>query len=91
MAQSRIIDQTTDSVLSTGDYVIVDSQSEGTRKFDLGSSLNSLESNIGDLSSLQTITKTTLVAAINEAIDSIQELQNEILDIDNLIGNGVIE
>lgn len=40
MANIRIKDQTTDTALSAGDYVIVDSQSEGTRKFDLGSALS---------------------------------------------------
>ena len=36
MANVRIKDQTTDTDLQTGDYVIVDSDSEGTRKYDLG-------------------------------------------------------
>lgn len=36
MANVRIKDQTTDTQLQTGDYVIVDSDSEGTRKYDLG-------------------------------------------------------
>lgn len=38
--KKRIINETTDSALaSSGDYVIVDSQTEGTRKFDLGAAL----------------------------------------------------
>lgn len=39
----RVIDQATDSSLSAGDYVIVDSQSEGTRKFDLGTDLGNIK------------------------------------------------
>ena len=42
----RVIDQTTDTSLSAGDYVIVDSESEGTRKFDLGTELTDIK---GDL------------------------------------------
>ena len=36
MANTRIKDQPTDTELNNGDYVIVDSESEGTRKYDLG-------------------------------------------------------
>ena len=36
MPNVRIKDQTTDTALTTGDYVIVDSETEGTRKYDLG-------------------------------------------------------
>ena len=39
----RVIDQATDSSLSAGDYVIVDSQSEGTMKFDLGTDLGNIK------------------------------------------------
>jgi len=70
MSTVRIIDQTADSILSAGDYVIVDSQSEGTRKFDLGTSLNGIKEEIGDLSNLDTTVKTDLVSAINEAAQS---------------------
>ena len=42
----RVIDQTTDSSLSAGDYVIVDSQSEGTRKFDLGTELTDIKQDL---------------------------------------------
>ena len=45
----RIKDQATDTALATGDYVIVDSESEGTRKYDLGS----LESRVKDLESAE--------------------------------------
>lgn len=43
----RIINQPVDTSLSAGDYVIVDSQSEGTRQFDLGSELRDIKSIIG--------------------------------------------
>ena len=46
MATIRIKDQTTDTALSPGDYVIVDSASEGTRKFDLGTNLNSINNSL---------------------------------------------
>jgi len=67
MANIRIKDLSTDSALSAGDYVVVDSASEGSRKFDLGTELTSLKSDIGDLSDLETEDKSNLVAAINEA------------------------
>lgn len=45
----RVIDQTTDTSLSAGDFIIIDSQSEGTRKFDLGTELTSVKSDLLDL------------------------------------------
>lgn len=45
----RVIDQTTDSSLSAGDYVIVDSESEGTRKFDLGTELTDIKQDLQEL------------------------------------------
>ena len=39
MSDTRIIDQTTDATLVDGDYVIVDNQNEGTRKYNLGKGL----------------------------------------------------
>ena len=45
----RVIDQTTDSSLSAGDYVIVDSQSEGTRKFDLGTELTDIKQDFSQI------------------------------------------
>lgn len=45
----RVIDQTTDTSLSAGDFVIIDSQSEGTRKFDLGTELTSVKEDLSDL------------------------------------------
>lgn len=66
MANKRITDQTTDTSLSSGDYVMVDSLTEGTRKFDLGTDLANIKGNIGNLSNLDTTAKGSLVAAINE-------------------------
>lgn len=43
MATKRIIDHNTDSVLSVGDYVLIDSSSEGTRKYDLGNAVTGLQ------------------------------------------------
>ena len=42
----RVIDQTTDSSLSAGDFIIVDSESEGTRKFDLGTELTDIKQDL---------------------------------------------
>ena len=42
----RVIDQTTDTSLSADDYVIVDSESEGTRKFDLGTELTGIKQDL---------------------------------------------
>ena len=49
MANVRITDQTTDTSLQNGDYVIVDSQSEGTRKFDLGGELRDIKQDLSQL------------------------------------------
>lgn len=45
----RVIDQTTDTSLAAGDFIIVDSQSEGTRKFDLGTELTGIKQDLEDL------------------------------------------
>ena len=45
----RVIDQTTDTSLSAGDFIIVDSESEGTRKFDLGTELADVKQDLSDL------------------------------------------
>lgn len=45
----RVIDQTTDTSLAAGDYVIVDSESEGTRKFDLGQKLEDIDDDFTDV------------------------------------------
>lgn len=70
MANIRIKDLSTDSALSAGDYVVVDSASEGSRKFDLGTEIADLKEDIGDLDDLETTDKSNLVAAINEAAQS---------------------
>lgn len=70
MANIRIKDLSTDSALSAGDYVVVDSASEGSRKFDLGTEIADLKEDIGDLDDLETEDKSNLVAAINEAAQS---------------------
>jgi len=58
MANVRIKDLSTDSALSAGDYVVVDSASEGSRKFDLGTELADLKK---DLSGWSDDTKTALL------------------------------
>ena len=49
MANIRIKDQTTDTALSAGDYVIVDNATEGTRKFDLGQKLEDIDDDFTDV------------------------------------------
>lgn len=49
MADKRIIAQDEDTILSTGDYVIVDSESEGTRKFDIGKELTDIKEDLQTL------------------------------------------
>ena len=51
MVNIRIKDQTTDTALVAGDYVIVDSATEGTRKFDLGQKLADIDDDITDVKS----------------------------------------
>ena len=58
----RVIDQTTDSSLSAGDYVIIDSQSEGTRKFDLGTELTDIKEDLATKTSLSEEAKQALLA-----------------------------
>lgn len=58
MANIRIKDLSTDSELSAGDYVVVDSASEGSRKFDLGTEITSLKE---DLSYPSNIISTNLM------------------------------
>ena len=61
MANIRIKDLSTDSALSAGDYVVVDSASEGSRKFDLGTELADLKEEISQLSGLSEDVKTALL------------------------------
>ena len=49
MSDTRIIDQTTDSSLVDGDYVIVDSQNEGTRKYNLGKEIRDIKEDLLDI------------------------------------------
>ena len=49
MANIRIKDQTTDTALAAGDYVIVDNATEGTRKFDLGQKLEDIDDDFTDV------------------------------------------
>ena len=49
MANIRIKDQTTDTALVAGDYVIVDNATEGTRKFDLGQKLEDIDDDFTDV------------------------------------------
>lgn len=49
MSDTRIIDQTTDSSLVDGDYVIVDSQNEGTRKYNLGKEIRDIKEDLSQL------------------------------------------
>lgn len=67
---NRIINQPSDLELSPGDVVMVDSATEGTRQFDLGTALTDVKSDIGDLEDLETTDKSSLVGAINEAAQS---------------------
>ena len=46
MSDTRIIDQTTDASLVDGDYVIVDSTNEGTRKYNLGAALTDIKADL---------------------------------------------
>ena len=46
MSDTRIIDQTTDTSLVDGDYVIVDSQNEGTRKYNLGKEIRDIKADL---------------------------------------------
>ena len=46
MSDTRIIDQTTDTSLVDGDYVIVDSQNEGTRKYNLGKEIRDIKTDL---------------------------------------------
>ena len=61
MAKIRIKDLSTDSALSAGDYVVVDSASEGSRKFDLGTELTSLKEDIENISGISDDVKVALL------------------------------
>lgn len=61
MANVRIKDLTTDSALAAGDYVVIDSASEGSRKFDLGTEISGLKSDIEQLDGLSDDVKQALL------------------------------
>ena len=56
---------------------------------DLGNKINSLEPSdekVGDLSDLETTDKSSVVNAINELVDSLEDAVDDIGDVDNKIG-----
>lgn len=68
MANKRVKDLTTDTSLSAGDYVLLDSASEGTRKFDLGAELNDLKEDIENISGISDDVKTALLAIAQNVV-----------------------
>lgn len=66
MADIRVISQESDSdnQLQAGDYVMVDSTSEGTRKFDLGTALTGIKEDLDEIAS----GGSGLTAAMKQAI-----------------------
>lgn len=66
----RIIDMDEAAELSSSDYALVDSATGGPKKFALGNELSQLKEDLGDLSDLETEDKSSIVAAINEAMES---------------------
>lgn len=71
MADKRITDQVTDTTLSAGDYIIVDSSGEGTRKFDLGTKLSAIDTAI------------TAEATAREAADS--QLKEDLSQVEDIV------
>ena len=66
MSDTRIIDQTTDTSLVDGDYVIVDSQNEGTRKYNLGKEIRDIKTDLSQLEEYEIyVDGTTLVINTN--------------------------
>ena len=61
MANIRIKDLSTDSALSAGDYVVIDSASEGSRKFDLGTEIADLKSELENISGISDDVKVALL------------------------------
>ena len=64
----RVIDQTTDTSLSAGDYVIVDSESEGTRKFDLGTELTDIKQDLDNLESVPASVRQAIYACLEDIL-----------------------
>lgn len=65
----RIINQPVDTSLSAGDYVIVDSQSEGTRQFDLGSELRDIKEDLQTLTGVDIHVEGTALVINTEITD----------------------
>lgn len=65
----RIIDQDNDQTLSAGDYVMVDNQSEGTRKFDLGSELSEIKEDLQTLTGVDIHVEGTALVINTEITD----------------------
>lgn len=65
----RIIDQDADTSLSAGDYVVVDSQAEGTRKFDLGSELGAIKADLQTLTGVDIHVEGTALVINTEITD----------------------
>ena len=65
----RIINYTTDGELVAGDYVVVDNATEGTKKFDLGAGLATLQSNIASEATARENAVTELKEDLNTVVD----------------------
>ena len=81
--QTRIIDQTTDLALEDGDYILVDSLDEGTRKFNLGEYIESVGESVSELSNkigdtTMGTTATTITGAIAEHEGDISSLNSNL-------------
>lgn len=68
MANVRIKDLTTDSALAAGDYVVIDSASEGSRKFDLGTEISGLKSDLSDTENAVEMLEAGSLSALNADI-----------------------
>lgn len=67
--KKRIIDQTVDSALSAGDYVLIDSLSEGTRQFDLGSEIRDIKQDLETLTGVDIHVEGTALVINTEITD----------------------
>lgn len=65
----RIKDQTEDTQLVNGDFVIVDSLNEGTRKFNLGSELNNIKQDLQTLTGVDIHVEGTALVINTEITD----------------------
>ena len=69
MSDVRIIDQTTDSSLVDGDYVIVDSTNEGTRKYNLGKEISDIKADLSTLTGVDIHVEGTSLVINTEITD----------------------